>query len=294
MPISNQSLVSLMLVLLWFPAVGQAQIVEVESGRVRAPFVRVYRAPDGGTRVRAPFVDILTEGSRSPRPGRGPQDLPPGQLDDGHAPITSNATDASPELDVTEADWLSLKSIVRASEAELESRLDHYRDADRWKARLHVGNLRQILTAESNQPPVGDTHDRLQVILSAYDHASTNAAFRPLTRLSEFHAVHSALRELLLSPRERQRGRLATAALDLDEALTRVQNGSSWAEYLCLPKSVFSPFDVVADGQAKELSDVLERFESVNADRRYSVIAALPAFQATHRHLADYISHGVQ
>ena len=166
MPISNQSLVSLMLVLLWFPAVGQSQIVEVESGRVRAPFVRVYRTPDGGTRVRAPFVDILTEGSRSPRPARGPQDLPLGQLNDGHTPITSNATDASPELDVTEADWLSLKSIVRASEAELESRLDHYRDADRWKARLHVGNLRQILTAESNQPPVGDTRDRLQVILS--------------------------------------------------------------------------------------------------------------------------------
>jgi hypothetical protein len=46
----------------------------------------------------------------------------------------------------------------------------------------------------------------------------------------------------------------------------------------------------VADGQAKELSDVLDRFESVNADRRYSVIAALPAFRATHRNLADYIS----
>ena len=102
--------------------------------------------------------------------------------------------------------------------------------------------------------------------------------------------MHSALRELLLSPLERQRGRLATASLDLDEALTRVQNGSSWAEYLGLPKSVFSPFDVVADGQSKELSDVLDGFESVNADRRYSVIAALPAFQATHRHLADYIS----
>lgn len=290
MPTSNLSLVYFVLALLCFPAVGQSQIVEVESGRVRAPFVRVYRTPDGGTRVRAPFVDILTEGSRGPRPARGPQDVPLGQFNDGHTTITSNATDASTEIDVTQADWLSLKSIVRASEAELESQLDHYRDADRWKARLHVGSLRQILTAESNQQPVGDTRDRLQVILSAYDHASSNAAFRPLTRLSEFHAVHGALRELLLSPLERQRGRLATASLDLDEALARVQNGSSWAEYLCLPKSLFSPYDVVADGQSKELSDVLDRFESVNADCRYSVIAALPAFQATHRHLADYIS----
>jgi len=179
---------------------------------------------------------------------------------------------------------------VRASEAELESQLDHYRDAERWKARLHVGDLRQTLTAESNRPPVGDTRDRLQVVLNAYDHASTNAAFRPLTRLSEFQAVHSALRELLRSPLERQRGRLAAASLDLDEVLARVQNGSSWAEYLRLPESVFSPNQAAADVPANELSDVLDRFESVNADRRYSVIAALPAFRVTHRHLAAYIS----
>ncbi len=290
MSMSSQSLVSLMLVLLCFPAGGQAQIVEVESGRVRAPFVRVYRTPDGGTRVRAPFVDVMTDGTRGPRAANGPHDVPLGQLDEGHAPVPSAATDAPPEMDVTEANWQSLRTIVRAREGELESQLDHYRDAERWKARLHVGSLRQILTAESNRPPAGDTRDRLQVVLNAYDHASTNAAFRPLTRLGEFHAVHSALRELLRSPLERQRGRLATAALDLDETLAGVQNGSSWAKYLRLPESVFSAHDVVADGQANELSDVLERFASVTADRRYSVIAGLPAFQATHRHLADYIA----
>lgn len=290
MSISSRSLTALTLVLLCFPAVGQSQIVEVESGRVRAPFVRVYRTPDGGTRVRAPFVDVLTEGSRGSRSASGPHDLPPGQFNEGQAPIPANATNAPTEIDLTEADWQSLRTIVRASEAELESQLDHYRDAERWKARLHVGDLRQTLTAESNRPPVGDTRDRLQVVLNAYDHASTNAAFRPLTRLSEFQAVHSALRELLRSPLERQRGRLAAASLDLDEVLARVQNGSSWAEYLRLPESVFSPNQAAADVPANELSDVLDRFESVNADRRYSVIAALPAFRVTHRHLAAYIS----
>jgi len=290
MPISSQFLVSLMLVLLCFPAVGQSQIVEVESGRVRAPFVRVYRTPDGGTRVRAPFVDVTTDGARGPRAASGPHDVPLGQLDEGHAPVPSDATDAPTEIDVTEADWQSLRTIVRAREADLAGQLDHYRDAERWKARLHVGSLRQILTADSNRPPVGDTRDRLQVVLNAYDHASTNAAFRPLTRLSEFHAVHSALRELLRSPQERQRGRLATASLDLDEALARVQNGASWAKYLRLPESIFSAHNVVGDGQATELSAVLDRFASVTAHQRYSVIAGLPAFQATHRHLADYLA----
>jgi hypothetical protein len=186
-------------------------------------------------------------------------------------------------------DWRSLQSIVRAGEADLENQLNRYRTGDRWKARLYVGSLRQILTTERNRPPVGDTRHQLQTVLNAYDQASVNPAYRPVTRLSGFSAVHGALRELLLSPLERQRARLAAAAFELDEALARMRNGATWVRYLRLPESVFAP-DAATDGQPNGLVDVLKRFQSVSVDHRYGVIAARPEFQATHRHLADYVA----
>ncbi|MGB6041954.1 MAG: hypothetical protein WBF93_02245 [Pirellulales bacterium] len=43
----------------------EAQIVQVEPGYIRAPFVRVYRTPDGGRRVQAPFTDVYSPGHRN-------------------------------------------------------------------------------------------------------------------------------------------------------------------------------------------------------------------------------------
>jgi hypothetical protein len=73
------------LVLLFLPAIAQAQMVEVERGYVRAPFVRVYRTPDGGTRVRAPFVDVFSDGPRNRPSPRGSYELPPSPSIDGRA-----------------------------------------------------------------------------------------------------------------------------------------------------------------------------------------------------------------
>jgi hypothetical protein len=192
--------------------------------------------------------------------------------------------------DITKADWQSLQSIVRTGEADLENQLNRYRTGDRWKARLYVGSLRRILTTESNQPPAGDTRHQLQTVLNAYDQASTDSAYRSVTRLSGFRAVHGALRELLLSPLERQRARLAAAAFELDEALAKMRNGATWVTYLRLPESVFAPDAAATNDQPNGLTDALKRFQSVSVDHRYSVIAARPEFQATHRHLENYVA----
>lgn len=286
----SKSLASSSLALFILPAIGQAQIVEVEPGYVRAPFVRVYRTPDGGTQVRAPFVDVHSDGTRYRRPPRSPYDLPPVPPINAPAPVTVDTPGIPTQIDVATADWQSLRLIIRTGEAELANRLNRYRAADRWKATLQIGSLSQILTDDDNQPPTGETRDRLQAILDTYDRASINPAFRPVTRLSEFHTVHTALTELLLSPLERKRGQLATAARDLDQTLAQMPNGSHWSDYLRLPDSIFAPDDSATIRNLDELSRVLNRFESVSADRRYGLIAALPAFQATHRHLVDYIA----
>jgi hypothetical protein len=61
-------------------------------------------------------------------------------------------------------------------------------------------------------------------------------------------------------------------------------------EYLGLPESIIAPANVVADGSSSELSGLLDGFESVSVDPRYSAIAAPPAFQTTHRRSTDYIA----
>src|SRR5438552_1812968 len=56
-------------------ATGEAQLVQVGPGFVKAPFVRVYWCPDGSSYVRAPFVEVFSPSYRH-HGWAGPRALP--------------------------------------------------------------------------------------------------------------------------------------------------------------------------------------------------------------------------
>lgn len=275
--------------LICIPTMAHAQAVEVAPGYVRAPFVRVYRTPDGRTHVRAPFVNVESElpnfldGPVADGPVAPIQQPPGPSLQPTREPTAAH-------IDVTEMNEQTLKQTVQIGESELERQLSGYPQGARWKQHLHVGRISQLEFTNRNQRATDQERVYLQQILDRYDRSSTNPAFRPVTRLAGFTTVHAALAELLLPPQERQRGQLAMAAVRLDESLARIQNGEHWSAYLRLPSQVFAPVVIGQNERlAEELASVLDRFDSVQRQPQYRTIVNLSAFQITHRRLASYI-----
>ena len=277
------------------PSFADAQLIQVERGYVRAPFVRVERGRGLRARVRAPFVDVggrqrdVRQEPVSPQQPSYPSLDPP--------PVGPAVPSAS--ADVAVMDWLALRRTIRTAEAELDIQLDQARAADDWRNALQVGTLSQLLSEDTNAPPALQTKDRLTTILGAYDRASLSPSSRSVAQLSGFRTTHAALRELLTSPRQRQRTLLISAAGELNASLNRRQNGATWVNYLRLPDSVYRAIDVANDQVAvrdesaepsvDELQKVLSRFDFISRDPRYRSMASLPEFQSTYHHLADYI-----
>ena len=78
---------------------------------------------------------------------------------------------------------------------------------------------------------------------------------------------------------------LAKSSRELDRSLDRFSNGDSWKTYLALPSEVFDSARANAPS-IDALHRALARFDAVNRNPDYQMIAELPAFQVTHEQLA--------
>ena len=94
----------------------------------------------------------------------------------------------------------------------------------------------------------------------------------------------------MLTPEQRQRRQLFFAARDLNRSLERLPTGAGWQQYLMLapgmPLSEDKAQAVDTPPTADDLQQPLTRFDAVNQNSEYAVIAALPAFKTTYERLA--------
>ncbi len=97
----------------------------------------------------------------------------------------------------------------------------------------------------------------------------------------------------LPTPGDLQR-QLFCAAGELRHSLGDFATGGGWRDYLALSPGMAladgKPDDAQSSPSAAELSDVLKRFDSVDQNNDYRIIARLPGFKATHERLAAYLS----
>lgn len=257
------------------------QLVQVEPGYVKAPFVRIYKNPDGSSYVRAPFVGVY-------KPGYGPE-VVESQIDAPMAP----SEDSQPIMG-----WQTLRQMLVQGVTNLDRILNRSSTGPYWKEYLHTAELIQIVDTQVDTPPEADEVARLTEILAAYNSAMADNQFRAITRRRAFRTVYGVLSELVITPVQRQRQLLVVSSRQLDGALEQVNTGQTWQRYLSMPPSVVGylvagsdeplPYDQSIN--VDELRQVLGRFDSASRNPNYQSIAGLAAFQETHRHLAEYIS----
>ncbi len=277
-----------------------AQLVEVGPGYVKAPFVRIYTDPDGGTHVRAPFTHVYTPGYRNFVPPDGfPLGLgPPPRLRrfESQRPATADPFELRPG----EMSWQNLRQVAREGVAELNQELQRYSATESWQDYLQTDALAALVADEGNAPPDENTRQELREILRTFDATTNSSYLSSIHGQPGFRKVHAALRELVVTPRSRQRRLVAASVRNLRRELSTLgSKGESWAAHLKLSSRIlqddaYDPGSVPADTEVEQLDEIISRFDAVSLDPRYTLIAGLAGFQALHENLIVYRDMGPQ
>jgi hypothetical protein len=263
-----------------------AQLVIVQPGFVKAPFVRVYTAPDGSSFVRAPFVGIYSPG-------------PIHHFHHYHEHFGHQHFGPTPQ-ELAEFDAWTLRRVTREAAGRLDAQLSRFPTGDVWRRHFQTRELAALpfearSAAQGGGAAVEDDRGRISAMLATYDAAASSVDLRDVAGLDSFRVLHAALRELALPPEPRLRRQLAASARYLDRALGGLRTGESWQRYLALPEGVFAagksldPAELAALPDAESLAKVHQRFESVNSKDEYRGLTRMSDFQQTRRRLAQYV-----
>ena len=163
----------------------RAQWVEISTDGtvyVRAPFVRVYVDPYGGTSVRAPFTAVDV-------PGRGyPYAQPPEVIE--HRLLQPPLPSAQePAVMDDEALWQFLSSTAN----RLHERLGRFNTGASWQKYLRLTD--EVLMGSSLNP-----HERrvaLTELLSRFHYVATEPRYERIANLPAFIAMRAALTEVV-------------------------------------------------------------------------------------------------
>jgi len=294
---------ALVMCLLTSSGMVQAQIVSwgPDGGvRVRAPFVDVAVGSGGDTHVRAPFTAVDTPGlglilrGRERRVERLSADAMPGRRTGRLRPLSAGefvqetvTTSRNPVTDPAQMSWLELRRYTRAVAVRLENELRRVTDGTAWTASLRPGTIRDLLAEDSEQPPDAATIDQLAAILQSYDALVDSAGYPQIAGLSGFREMRETLGEMVLPPEERTRRNLADQWTSLYHDLEQFPTGATWQEFLEVASDV-------RDGRTDlkqtldYLEDLLARYEQVVGPEEYRAVAQLPNFKATRQSIADY------
>ncbi|NIL96002.1 MAG: hypothetical protein GTO53_01865 [Planctomycetales bacterium] len=170
----------------------EAQLIRVEPGYVRAPFVRVYRTPDGGRRVRAPFTDVYSPGYAYPvqqqyeRGHAGPYAPPqvPGQV--------------QPSGDLLTAQERARHQLAAAAD-RLHRDLGRMVGGSQWQEYLRLPDS-VFAGLHPNQPTPLELNidlDQLEQVLARFTQIANDEQYNMISELASFQAVHQNLVEFL-------------------------------------------------------------------------------------------------
>ncbi len=177
-----------------------AQLVQVGPGFVRAPFVRIYTAPDGSSHIRAPFVAINTPPRMPPPhviigPALPDSDVPDSPGDTGGRVETSGDWPLPPEV-IEQLDRPSLRGYLQQSVDDLEHQLRSLGSkSDGWLRYLRVALLRELVLAPLPSDKSADSSGGvLASLLQRWDEVEAHPHYERITSLPAFSTTLDLLR----------------------------------------------------------------------------------------------------
>jgi hypothetical protein len=204
--------------------------------------------------------------------------------------------------DSASLDWQALRRMLHSGVTRLQEQLNGIATGEGWREYLRTTQLVELAADDANWPPGLEAVEAFRETFHIYEAARATGESRAITSLAGFGTVHAALKELAISPLDRQRKQLAHSARDLERELMGLDTGSEWLRHLRLPDEIVigqssadrgAPLPPTTDGASEEnldqLIEVLARFDAVGRNPEYLAVRELPAFKTTHDRLATYV-----
>jgi hypothetical protein len=204
-----------------------------------------------------------------------------------------SAAPAAEEL--LQMDYLTLRRVARASSADFDRWLSGIPAGEVWRKHFESRTTQEHLAPDVDAPPTTEERQAILRIVGIFDRAVATADLNDITRTASARTLHAVLRELATPPDQRLVRQLSLNARTLNRSLSNLNTGVTWQRYLALPDGVIAAADRPPGGaelraDRKELSKILERYDSISANPEYRVIASLPEFEATHQRLSEVVN----
>jgi hypothetical protein len=196
-------IVSSLLVLDVAPAGAQAQLIDVGSGSLRAPYEvaqRRGRLRDRiGSRFRQDEQQIHEAEQKLPQqryPGAiQPLPVPPA------TPLRSTGRLApTPSVASESLDQQSRETSLILAEAELDRQLSMSSSGDSYRKYLRLGTMSDLLLKNPGTSLTGSRRQQLQQILDVYERTRVDPRQRWVSGLSGFQKIQTGLTQLLAPP----------------------------------------------------------------------------------------------
>lgn len=287
----------LILALLW---ATQAQ-AQRPPKYVRTPYVEVYRDPFGGKHIRTPFTEVhkpgrIPPGFYGPPAYALPEGAVPGDVPMYGDPQSSrpvNAGTPTPATNFGQMDWRTLSRTIHGANQRLNADLARSPSGDFWKKSLKTDEIAQLVPPDAVGPPEEEVREHLQEIAQTMNALSGDPDGSSIVRLASFRNLRGALLEYTLPPDVRTRGQLYSTAAELSRSLDQFATAATWRSYFALTDGgtlAPDPRSGESTQPTPDFATLLGRFDSVNQDPRYTMIAALPAFERTHNLLRAFVA----
>lgn len=171
----------------------------------------------------------------------------------------------------------------RQAAIALERKLANVAAGKGWEDYLGLRELRQI----SDFPVDEQQRRQLALIVQRFDSVAVDRKYQRVHSLPEFHSMRRVLRDHLQASDQQLAVDLRVSFARLERDLRSHTNGHAWAAYLALPDAWHSTQPA---GDQVAVRKLLTRFQNVDSDPAYALIASLKSFQPAYRSLSRFIA----
>ena len=171
--------------------VCDAQVVQVGPGYVKAPFVRVYRGPNG-TVVDAPFTHV-ERGAPAYGPRYAPSRYPNGV--NGEYRVDQYGVEQyipAPGIDLTIAERHRRRLAIVAR--RLDHDLTRFSTGAQWQDFFRLPPEVRVIQRGADRPAVQPDVVLLQIVLSNFEAVAQDEHYRKISRMGSFRATHHHLK----------------------------------------------------------------------------------------------------
>ncbi|MGY8770499.1 MAG: hypothetical protein ACKVH8_18955 [Pirellulales bacterium] len=192
---------------------------------------------------------------------------------------------------VSQMTMLEQRSLLRQSLTQLDEELTKLPKGSDWKDYLQIEHLGHSLWCQKFPDTDLASREDLTEILQRVNLVKQNSKYTKISNLWGFQIAEVVLPWYAQSAVEKQQHQLSVHASSLNQSLSRLKTGPSWKRHLRADEvmRLATQDEELSQSEETLLREIHQRYQQVEQDEQYRVIALKPGFSKTNSTLCQLV-----